>query len=219
MHVQPDHLVVACQSLEQGRQWCDATLGATPVTGGRHALMGTHNLLLDLSSPSHEQVYLELIAIDPQAPPPGRPRWFDLDQPALQAAIAEGPRLVAWVGRSPQVDMHRWGLINVGVQPGPILAASRRRPDGSELHWQIVVREDGARLAGGALPVLIGWSGEHPCSSLPASGVALQRLAVQALPPRAVQVMRLRGVTQVEEGPVIRAVLQTPRGEQVLESV
>jgi hypothetical protein len=38
--------------------------------------MGTHNRLLKLG----EGFYLELIAIDPQAPPPGRPRWFGLDR-------------------------------------------------------------------------------------------------------------------------------------------
>ena len=45
-----DHLVVACRSLDAGRAWCEATLGVVPLPGGRHALMGTHNLLLSLSS-------------------------------------------------------------------------------------------------------------------------------------------------------------------------
>ena len=41
-----DHLVVACRSLDAGRAWCEATFGVAPQPGGRHALMGTHNLLL-----------------------------------------------------------------------------------------------------------------------------------------------------------------------------
>ena len=45
-----DHLVVACRSLDAGRAWCEATFGVAPQPGGRHALMGTHNLLLSIAS-------------------------------------------------------------------------------------------------------------------------------------------------------------------------
>jgi hypothetical protein len=181
--------------------------------------MGTHNLLLDLSAPQHEQVYLELIAIDPDAPAPARPRWFGMDEPALQALVAEAPQLVAWVGRSPQVDMHRWGLITVGLQTGPIVPCSRTRADASVLRWQIVVRDDGQRLLGGALPVLIQWQGEHPCERLPASGVTLEQLAVRGLPPRAVDVMRLRGVHRpTDAGPALTLSLKTPQGQRSLAS-
>src|SRR5215212_6108427 len=93
-----DHLVVACRSLDEGRGWCETTFGVAPQAGGRHSLMGTHNLLLSVSSERHPGAYLELIAIDPDAPPPAQPRWFDLDDASLQAAIAT-PRLVHWVAR------------------------------------------------------------------------------------------------------------------------
>jgi hypothetical protein len=59
--------------------------------------MGTHNRLLGLG----EGLYLELIAIDPQAPPPGRPRWFGLDRP--QDLPADRPRLLHWVARSDDI--------------------------------------------------------------------------------------------------------------------
>jgi hypothetical protein len=66
-----DHLVVAAATLEQGVAWCEATLGVTPGPGGRHALMGTHNRLLNLGSAAFPHSYLEIIAIDPEAPAPG----------------------------------------------------------------------------------------------------------------------------------------------------
>src|SRR5215213_5147612 len=98
-----DHLVVACRSLDAGRAWCEATFGVAPQPGGRHALMGTHNLLLSLASERYPKAYLELIAIDPDAPTPTptptQPRWFDLDDASLQAAIGT-PRLVHWVART-----------------------------------------------------------------------------------------------------------------------
>lgn len=218
MHVQPDHLVVFCHSLDQGSAWCEATLGVAPVEGGRHALMGTHNRLLKLSSPTQADTYLELLAIDPEAPPPGRARWFGIDDAGLQARVREAPELIAWVGRSPQVDMHRWGLITIGQAPGTIVAASRDTPRGL-LQWQIVLREDGALPLGGVLPVLIEWKGVHPAQALPDSGVGLRELTVRGLPPRAVEVMRLRGVTRLAEAESVLSVrLDTPLGERVLRS-
>jgi hypothetical protein len=219
MHVQPDHLVVVCDTLAQGREWCQSTLGAEPQLGGKHDWMGTHNLLLDVSSQSQPQVYLELIAIDPDAPAPARARWFGMDEPGLRALVAKAPQLVAWVGRSPQVDMHRWGLITVGQQVGPTVPCSRARADGSVLSWQIVVREDGRRLLDGALPVLIEWTGEHPCDRLAPSSVRLDQLVARGLPQRAVDVMRLRGVTRPgDEGPALQIELETTQGRRSLAS-
>jgi hypothetical protein len=43
MKTQIDHLVIVAKTLEQGVQWCEATLGVTPGAGGEHALYGTHN--------------------------------------------------------------------------------------------------------------------------------------------------------------------------------
>ena len=168
--------------------------------------------------------HLELIVIDPDAPAPARPRWFGLDDPALSARLANPagePELVAWVGRSPQIDMHRWGLITIGLQPGTTLAAERAVPGSSTpLRWQIVLRDDGATLLGGAVPVLIQWMAGHPCERLPASPVTLKRLAVRGLPPRASEVMRLRGVTRDDaaDAPVLSATFDTPLGEVTLRS-
>ncbi len=221
MHVEPDHLVLACRDLDSGARWLSERLGAEPVTGGRHAFMGTHNRLLQVGSPSHARCYLELIAIDPDAPAPSGPRWFGLDDPALQARLAEAPELVAWVGRSPQIDMHRWGLITVGLQPGTTVTTERAVPgSATPLRWQIVLREDGTTLLGGAVPVLIQWLSGHPCDHLPDSPVRLRRLAVRGLPARARDVLRLRGVQAEDEvhAPVLSATFDTPLGEVVLRS-
>lgn len=224
MHVEPDHLVIACRDLAQGSAWCAERLGAEPVAGGRHAHMGTHNRLLSIASATAPRVYLELIAIDPEAPAPAAPRWFGLDEPALQAALEQGPRLVAWVGRSPQIDMHRWGLITLGVPQGRTFTAERAvpgaGPDVAPLRWLFVPTEDGRPPLGGAAPHLIQWQGAHPCERLPASPVALQRLLVRGLSARQAQVLSLRGV-QREPAAADRAALavqlDTPRGLVELE--
>ena len=55
---------------------------------------GTHNRVMAISSEGIPDCYLEVIAIDPEAPEPGRPRWFGLDNPELREAVRESPRLV-----------------------------------------------------------------------------------------------------------------------------
>ena len=211
-----DHLVIAAASLDDGVRWCEATLGVTPEPGGRHALMGTHNRLLDLSSADFPRCYLEIIAIAPAAPPPGRARWFGLDEPALQQALAhDGPRLVHMVARTDNLDMHRWGLVQQGHNPGTTLAASR-----GALHWRIVVRDDGRLEAGGALPTLIEWApgSAHPCDAMPVSGVTLRALTLRGLRAGARDVLRLPRVHVDPEAspPGLSAVLHTPRGEIAL---
>ena len=194
MNTTLDHLGVAAASLEQGVQWCERVLGLTPGPGGRHARMGTHNRLLALSTEAFPQCYLEIIAIDPEAPRPPRPRWFGLDEPAVQAQLAASPRLIHAVARSPQLDMHRWGLVQSGVQPGEPLAMSRAAPAG-ELRWQILVRPDGA-LPLGSAPLTLG-----------------------GLPPRVRDVLRLRQVAMADAAdPALRAEFDTPLGPVTLTS-
>ena len=165
-----DHLVVAAATLAQGVAWCEATLGVTPGAGGQHTLMGTHNRLFAIGSAAFPAAYFEIIAIDPEAPPPERARWFGLDDPALQARIAVRPRLVHMVARCLALAARRQALLAAGIKPGEVLSAGRDVPQG-RLEWQIVVREDGRLLCDGALPTLIQWQGAHPAESMPASGV------------------------------------------------
>ena len=242
MSVVLDHLIVAAASLSQGVAWCEATLGVTPGLGGEHPLMGTHNRLLKVATPAYPGAYLEIIAIDPAAAPPQRVRWFGLDDPALQARLQTGPQLIHVVARSTMLDMHRWGLITVGLKPGNPVAASRATPAGT-LAWEILVADDGRLDCGGALPTLIQWKGPHPTERMPDSGVTLTSLTLHGISDRARQVLRLPGVRvlpMVESAelvdpaktvnlanphepaltaqPAVVATLHTPKGPVVLSS-
>src|SRR3989344_3303116 len=66
--------------------------------GGEHPLMGTHNRIINVSSPAHSRVYLEIIAINTGATPAipaGARRWFDMDDAALQQQVAaHGPQII-----------------------------------------------------------------------------------------------------------------------------
>ena len=155
-----DHLVILAATLPEGVAWCEATFGVALAPGGEHPLMGTHNRLLNISSPAHPRAYLEVIAINPGATPAraaGARRWFDMDNEALQAQLHQtGPQLAHWVAQVPDITQAVAALAAQGIDRGRVLAASRPTPHGL-LSWQISVRDDGQRLFGGGLPTLIEW--------------------------------------------------------------
>lgn len=214
-----DHLVVVAASLDEGGQWCEATLGITPGPGGEHPLMGTHNRLFKIASAEFPSAYFEIIAINPAATPtrpPGCRRWFDMDDPALREHIARnGPQLVHFVASVPDAPAAVAALQAQGIARGEVLQASRPTPAGL-LQWQITVREDGERLFDGCLPTLIQWGPTHPVQGMPDSGVTLQGLQVSH--PKA-EVLKaaygaigLAGIA-VHGGPArLSAQLHTPKG-------
>ena len=232
MKTQSDHLVVVARTLELGVQWCEAKMGITPGPGGEHALYGTHNRLFKIATPAFPMAYLEIIAINPgaaraaQAP---QRRWFDMDDAALQAAVADAPRLVSFVVNTTDIQAARSALTAQGIDRGPVLQASRHTRRGL-LSWQITVRADGQRLFNGALPTLIQWGKAddaepmrlHPRNSLPRSGVTLQGIAVThptaGKLQAAYEVIGLTGIA-LENGPAnICATLHTPKGVVKLDS-
>ena len=232
MKTQIDHLVVVARTLEQGVQWCEATMGITPGPGGEHALYGTHNRLFKIATPANPLAYLEIIAIDPNAKraadAPNK-RWFDMDDAELQAAVAIEPRLVHFVANTDDIQVARNALKSLGMDLGPAMAASRHSRRGV-LQWQITVREDGQRLFNGALPSLIQWGKPgaaeplrlHPRNSLPRSGVTLQSIAVTHPSSDKLQValdaIGLTGIA-LETGPAkLCATLHTPKGVVTLQS-
>ena len=232
MKSQIDHLVVAASTLEAGVAWCEATLGVTPGPGGEHALYGTHNRLLKIATPANPLAYLEIIAINPDAPPRSAgagKRWFDLDDAALQAVLAVQPRLVHFVASTDDIANAVAALHHLGIERGAVVSASRQSPKGL-LQWQITVRADGRRLFDGALPSLIQWGGPgdndplqlHPRNSLPRSRVSLKSIHLQhpeaGLLQAACAAIDLGGVS-IDSGPAeLVAALQTPRGLVTLRS-
>lgn len=205
MNCELDHLVVVAATLEQGVAWCEATLGVTPGPGGAHPTMGTHNRLLALGDPSgaFPRAYLEIIAIDPAAPAPAHPRWFGMDDPALQAAVAQSPRLVHAVLRSPDIAAMQQGL-----------AAGALRPFARGVYrWRLLLPDEAT------VPTLIEWQSDHPTAAMPASGVQLTALAARELPPRVRDVLRWRGPEfAAAPAPQLAATFATPAGVVTLIS-
>lgn len=219
-----DHLVIAAATLDAGAQYVADTLGVTPAGGGKHTAMGTHNRLLGL----YGGVYLEVIAIDPDAEAPARPRWFGLDAGEMQRRLAQGPFLAHWVARVERpADLSAWQ----GQYPeriAPVIPMTR-----GDLRWRITVPADGSlpgwpasdpELAGdGVLPTLIQWDvPTHPSALLPKQDLALRGLV--ATHPRSGEIgqalawLGADGLIDVEAGdvPALRADIETPQGIRTL---
>jgi Glyoxalase-like domain len=241
---QIDHLVVVAHTLAQGVAWCEATLGITPEAGGDHPQFGTHNRLFKIATPSFPLAYLEIIAIKKIAAQAAntpasnqnngkneakKSRWFDMDDAALQAAVAKEPRLVHFVANTDDIQAGRAALKAIGIDRGAAVEASRPTRKG-RLEWKITVRDDGQRLFNGALPSLIQWGKAnaeeplrlHPRNTLPRSGVSLQSVAVASPTPEKLQAaydaIGLAGVTLSEGEANIAVTLKTPKGVVTLES-
>ena len=199
-----DHLAVIAPTLALGSEYVADLLGAAPRPGGRHPRMGTHNALLRLGP----MVYLEVIAVDPEAGPPDLPRAFALDRVGARA------RLSSWVARTSDVR----AAAAADPAYGRIEPMSR-----GALRWEITLPGGDGLVFDGLAPLLIQWLGEpHPAAAMPDSGCALE--ALEGRHPRAgalaglLEAIGLQDGMTVHPGPVPRlaAHIQTPRGLRVL---
>ncbi len=196
-----DHIAIAAEDLDDGAAAVEAALGVPLQPGGQHALMGTHNRLLSLGPGE----YLEVIAINPDAPAPDRPRWFDLDGFAgrarpntwiancddLQAALAAAPE-----GSGRPIDFER-----------------------ADLRWRMAVPDDGCLPFDSAFPALIEWQGGASAADRQTDvGCRLERLVLIHPQPGALQAALKPLIDDpritVEHGAqkAMRAVIRTPHG-------
>jgi Glyoxalase-like domain len=199
-----DHIAISALALDDGVAWVEAALGTRLAGGGKHPHMATHNRLLGLGD-----LYLEVIAPDPEAPKPAWPRWFDLDH------FRGSPRLTNWACRTDSLDA---ALAAAPAGTGAPVALQR-----GDFRWRMAVPADGRLPFDDTFPALIEWQGElHPARTLPESGIRLTRLDISH--PRA-EALRQSLAGQFNDPRValhlgphvsIRATFSTPNGIRVL---
>ena len=199
-----DHLAFAASSLEDGRTWLEEKLGLPLQAGGQHARYGTHNLLMGME----DGLYLEVIAIDPAAPAPETPRWFDLDN------FTGAPRLANWIARTNTLDAMKAAMPEVGET----VALAR-----GDLAWRMAVPASGALPLDGGLPSLIQWDCEaHPAQRLTPQPLRLDALLIRH--PDAAEIERRlapllndpRIRCEPAAAPALSATFQTPKGRVTL---
>jgi hypothetical protein len=198
-----DHIAVSAETLEAGTDWVEMALGVPLTGGGKHPHMGTHNRLLSLGD-----LYLEVIAIDPAAPKPGFPRWFDLDH------FRGPPRLTNWICRTDDLD-----VALTTTPEGSGIATDLQRGD---YRWRFAVPASGKLPYDDCFPALIQWQGDlHPARSLRDHGIRLTRLEITHPQAPGLQAA-LRALNDprvvVGLGPchALRATFDTPHGPRVL---
>jgi len=205
-----DHLVMGTATLEDGVVAMEQSLGVTVPAGSKHEAMSTHNRVMQAGNAS----FFELIAIDPEAPDPGRTRWFALDDPATQARLAAGPAALTWVVNTTDLDAV---VAASPVDLGEIVDFRR-----GERTWRLTVPRDGALVMGGAVPSFIEWSpGPHPSTGQQDLGVTLKRVIARAEDPQALSEIFARlsiaDLAEIESGDSgVAFDFETPLGERRL---
>ncbi|UWQ30005.1 VOC family protein [Leisingera sp. M523] len=198
-----DHLAVAGKTLAEAVAYTEDALGIALGPGGQHARYGTHNRLIGLE----DGLYLEAIAIDPDAQPPEQPRWFDLDR-------FEGPaRLNNWILRSENLEIEK-----------PLLPPHAQRHvqmQRGDLSWLMTVPSDGLLPYDNLFPAVLQWQAEPPAARLPQSRCRLARLILSHPQAKDLQAALDRILADprvaVEQGkPAMMAEFETPHGPRVL---
>ena len=212
-----DHIAFAAQSLDQAKAYASQLFGVALPAGGKHPLMGTHNLVTRIAP----GVFLEFIAIDPEALAPNRARWFALDRLMREGKLEGAPRLFGWDASLP-------GLARNNAIQSPqheLLEVSR-----GDLRWHFFHRADGEPEAGGCLPAFIDWAGgKSPADRMQDVGLRLNRFQL-AHPEMAAIRTRLHGLGWAAASPenryveftdaavpALTLVLDTPNGRVQIE--
>jgi hypothetical protein len=208
-----DHITVTAGTLQRGADFVEQSLDVDMQAGGEHPRMGTHNRLLRLGG----DMFLEVIAVNPSAQPPERPRWFDLDWVSRLAP----PALSTWVIRTRDI---RATHAAASEDLGNIEPMSR-----GELNWLITFPEDGSVALDGVAPALIEWQADVlPASRLEDKGLSLIKLEIFHAEP--VRISRLLDSIGFDGPVVVNAIapdtipylaahIQTPAGLRVMPAV
>ena len=211
MNSRIDHIVIGVDKLSSGTKNIESKLNTKFSPGGEHKVMGTHNNLLKLQS----DIYLEIIANNPDVDKPSHQRWFSLDEERTKEKIKHSPRALCWVL---EVDNIEDTVKKCGYNPGEILQLSR-----DELTWKVTVPSNGKLVENGVLPALIEWpNGQHPSKKLTNSELSINKLSLFHPEPYKIKniISNLieSDLIRVSEGfPKIELILTTQNGKVVID--
>ncbi|MGJ4942761.1 VOC family protein [Bradyrhizobium sp. HKCCYLS1011] len=207
-----DHLTVIAPTLAEGVLHVRNCLDLDVPFGQRHSYMGTYNHLLQLGG----TVYLEIVAVDPEADPPGRRRWFGLDdQTKVRSDWEEGRRLRGWVARTDAIDAMIATHGNIFGEKVPLPAA--------DPSFDFAIPNDGSLPLDGAAPSIIDRRGKSRAMATIADlGARLQSFTLEHPDGPAMEALyralAVDHAPEIAEGPKLRyrARIETPAGPREL---
>ena len=207
-----DHLTVIAPTLAEGVAHVRSCIDVDIPFGQRHDYMGTYNHLLQLG----DSVYLEIIAVDPDGEPPGRGRWFGLDnQRAVKTDWDRGRRLRGWVARTDAIDSVLNGRESIFGRKVSLPWAGPT--------FDFTIPNDGSLPLDGAAPSIIDRRGKpRAMADMPDLGARLRSFSLEL--PNAAAIAAFyrelaidRPPTIIQgDGPRYRAQIETPAGMKEL---
>ncbi len=207
-----DHLTVVAPTLAEGVAHVRECLGLEVPFGTRHGYMGTHNHRLQLG----DSVYLEIVALDPDGPAPGRARWFGLDrQQQVRSDWEAGRRLRGWVAATADLPAE------LSARPEVFGEAVPLPPE--DPTFAFAIPADGSLPLDGAAPSLIDHRGEPTSmAEIPDLGARLLSMTLEHPDRDAVgalwHALSIDRPPTLLEGPRLRyrARIETPAGPREL---
>jgi len=162
-----DHIVVGADNLEQGITALEESLGVTLPKASKHEAMSTHNCV----APTGNDSFIEILSIDPEAPEPGRTRWFAMDDPDVKARFKRSACAYHWVVGTDDIDAV---IANSPIPLGELVTFTR-----GERSWRLTIPTDGSLQEEGLIPTFIEWSpGPHPSSGMSDLGIKLKKVVL-----------------------------------------
>ena len=191
--------------LDQQVRAFESLSGLAADRGGSHPGLGTRNALASLGA----DVYLELIAPDPEQPAAGT---F-----AERFRTFRQPRIFAYMVRARNLERLQESMAQAGIE-SDLVDASRNTPGGATLRWRLLLPR--GNPFGEHIPKFIDWMDTlHPATTA-AKGCELT--AFELGHPDAGRLGAILRTLDVEvplvraDRPYFRADLYTPNGDLVL---
>ncbi len=202
-----DHFMYAASDLDALREQFYGLTGVSADRGGVHPGLGTRNALASLG----QDVYLELIAPDPEQNVPGS--WGALFGNFSQAQI------FTYVVKCADIELCQERLAGLGFKT-ELINASRTTPSGQVIRWRLLLPE--ANRFANFFPIFIDWlDSKHPAESVV---TGCQLVSFEIGHPEAVELSRIFAALAVDvavvhaDRPYFQARIQTPQGLVVLNS-
>ena len=163
-----DHIVLGSHTLQEGTDFVKNKLGLSLSEIGYHQDMGTHNRVIKIS----DNIYLEVIAIDPDSKTPQNPRWFNLDNKKQQARLKKSPQIIGYVIENQNPDMLKFY--------NPFFEASR-----GNYCWEFAMPKSDDTLINdeliesGLVPSLIKWKSKKPVYKMLNNHFELEKIKIE----------------------------------------
>lgn len=198
-----DHIVYAVPDLLKATKTLEQNLGVDISPGGKHLDKGTHNTVLNLGN----EIYLELIAADPNNQNVNAPRWMGVD-------LVDEPRVTRWSIKTNDLDGDIQIMNKYDSKLAQQFSGSRKKADGTMLNWGMALPLATPLIE--IAPFITDWKDTiHPTQSMPLQCKLVSISFSHPEPDRVRSLYMGLGIERhIEQGPnpIITLEIDSPNG-------